>query len=141
MFQKYEDFETVALVGLALVFEVAERLRPARSHDRRRGLRLDIVALIVLLVAAGLARNGIVAAFQHLTRMMGEIPGRETIRGLPSAARVGLAMVSVDFTLYWIHRAMHAWGPLWRSHRWHHSPEELWWFSGFRTSAAQASGE
>jgi len=39
-----------------------------------------------------------------------------------------------DMVIYWIHRAQHAFGPLWHTHRWHHSTEQLYWFSGFRVS-------
>ena len=38
-----------------------------------------------------------------------------------------------DFGFYWGHRLMHLpW--MWRTHVWHHSPQELYWFSGMRTS-------
>jgi sterol desaturase/sphingolipid hydroxylase (fatty acid hydroxylase superfamily) len=48
--------------------------------------------------------------------------------------KIGLALVCADFTIYWIHRAQHKSDTLWRTHAWHHSIEQLYWFSGFRTS-------
>jgi len=45
-----------------------------------------------------------------------------------------MAIVVVDFIIYWIHRAQHHFDTLWRTHAWHHSIEQLYWFSGFRTS-------
>jgi len=40
----------------------------------------------------------------------------------------------VDFVIYWIHRAQHRYDFFWRTHAWHHSIEQMYWFSGFRTS-------
>jgi sterol desaturase/sphingolipid hydroxylase (fatty acid hydroxylase superfamily) len=58
----------------------------------------------------------------------------EELRALPAWAKIALAFVVVDFILYWIHRAQHRFECGWRTHRWHHSAQELYWFSGFRTS-------
>jgi sterol desaturase/sphingolipid hydroxylase (fatty acid hydroxylase superfamily) len=55
-------------------------------------------------------------------------------KGSPGAVRVVLAIFMVDFMIYWIHRAQHRFEALWRTHAWHHSIEQLYWFSGFRTS-------
>jgi sterol desaturase/sphingolipid hydroxylase (fatty acid hydroxylase superfamily) len=132
MFERFEDYETTALVALALCFEVAERLRPDRKIDKKVHIRLDVVALIVLFVAVGLSRKGLSIAFQPLTDAV--VPELEQIRKLPGVAKVLTSMVLVDFTIYWIHRAMHKWDFLWRTHEFHHSIENLWWFSGFRTS-------
>jgi sterol desaturase/sphingolipid hydroxylase (fatty acid hydroxylase superfamily) len=38
-------------------------------------------------------------------------------------------MVVVDFILYWIHRAQHRYELMWRTHAWHHTIEQLYWFS------------
>jgi sterol desaturase/sphingolipid hydroxylase (fatty acid hydroxylase superfamily) len=132
VFQRYEDYETAALVVLALSFEVAERLRPGWKIDKKAHLRLDVVAVIVLFVAVGLSRKGLAIAFQPLADAV--MPGLEQLRALPGVAKVLAAMVLADFTIYWIHRAMHKWELLWRTHEFHHSVENLWWFSGLRTS-------
>src|SRR5262249_33443893 len=132
MFERSEDYETAVLVVLALCFEAAERLRPDRRIDKKAHLRLDVLALIVLFVAVGLSRKGLSIAFQPIADAV--VPGIEQLRALPSVAKVLAAMVLADFTIYWIHRAMHKWDFLWRTHEFHHSVENLWWFSGFRTS-------
>jgi sterol desaturase/sphingolipid hydroxylase (fatty acid hydroxylase superfamily) len=44
------------------------------------------------------------------------------------AAWIGIpffAIVIDDFFFYWLHRAYHAWRPLWRFHRTHHAAREL----------------
>jgi sterol desaturase/sphingolipid hydroxylase (fatty acid hydroxylase superfamily) len=132
VFQRFEDYETTALVALALCFETAERLRPDRKIDKKVHLRLDVIALIVLFVAVGLSRKGLGLAFQPLAEAV--VPGLEQLRALPGVAKVVASLVLADFTTYWIHRAMHKWDVLWRTHEFHHSVENLWWFSGFRTS-------
>ena len=38
-----------------------------------------------------------------------------------------------DFLAYWSHWVRHT-PPLWPVHRWHHASENLYWFSGNRTS-------
>jgi sterol desaturase/sphingolipid hydroxylase (fatty acid hydroxylase superfamily) len=49
---------------------------------------------------------------------------------------VFLGILLADLALYWIHRLMHT-DELWRTHKWHHSIEHLYWFSGFRASFSQ----
>ncbi|MCY2961372.1 MAG: sterol desaturase family protein [Planctomycetota bacterium] len=120
-------------VALALVSELLERWRPARRVNRLRHIVTDlgsfgfavllnrsIDALLAPVVAAH-APDSVAAALSGL-------------RGLPTWAKIGLAVVIADFCLYWIHRAQHTWDWAWRTHAWHHSIEELYWFSGFRTS-------
>jgi sterol desaturase/sphingolipid hydroxylase (fatty acid hydroxylase superfamily) len=48
--------------------------------------------------------------------------------------KIVLALFLVDFLIYWIHRGQHRFNVLWRTHAWHHSIEQMYWFSGFRTS-------
>ncbi len=136
MFERCGDYETTALGVLAAAFEAAERLRPARALDRRRDLRLDVAAFAVLVAAGALSRQALLAVFAPLGRA--EVPGLDLVRAWPGPARLVLTMVLADFSLYWIHRAMHASDVLWRTHEWHHSAENLYWLSGFRTSALHA---
>jgi sterol desaturase/sphingolipid hydroxylase (fatty acid hydroxylase superfamily) len=56
------------------------------------------------------------------------------LQGLPTGGRIFLAILLVDFIIYWLHRAQHRFDRLRRTHAWHHSIEQLYWFSGFRTS-------
>lgn len=140
MFQRFEDFETLAFLVLALVFEAAERLRPQRSLERRRHLRHDLLAFVVLIIGVNASRFALRAGLGPLES------GLDTtfaslltwLRGLHPAPKIALGLVLIDLSLYWIHRAMHAFGPLWRTHAWHHSSQALYWFSGLRTSLGHA---
>lgn len=63
------------------------------------------------------------------------VPGIDT---LALALRILMYFIVADFLHYWIHRLMHR--PfLWRIHMWHHSPKQMSWLAGFRTSLLDAT--
>lgn len=127
-----ENLKTLALVAMAIGFEIAERVLPYQKIGRR-AVGLDVVAFVVL----ALALSGSGALLEPAWRLLerdGIRPFLETCRGLPSPVKVLAGLAVVDVSLYWIHRAMHRFDVLWRAHEWHHSSENLYWFSGFRTS-------
>lgn len=132
---RYGDIEFVGLLVWAVAFAVAERRWPAWPVDRRRQLRLDLLALVALVAAANVVRPGVTHAFDAVG-LRDAVGPLAVLRALPAPLKILVGFVVNDFFLYWIHRAMH--GPLWRTHRWHHSVEELYWFSGFRTSVLHA---
>lgn len=136
MFANYQDYETAAVVVLALGFDIAERWTPARRLDRLAHFRVDLLALVVLLVGVNASRAGLGALFS--ASGLDRLAALEHVRALPGAARIAIAVVVVDFILYWVHRAMHRFDLLWRTHKFHHSIENLYWFSGFRTSLLHA---
>lgn len=59
---------------------------------------------------------------------------RGLAQGWPLWAQVPLALLLVDFAQWWVHRALHAFGPLWSLHKVHHSIEdgEMDWVGSFR---------
>ena len=127
------DYEIAAFFGLVAIFEICERLWPARTVDRWRDLRLDVLsfgfALCVNRLCTYLIRNalgGVTPAF------LASPPGR--LQSLSSPVKIVMAIFLADFTIYWIHRAQHRYDVLWRTHAWHHSIEQMYWFAGFRTS-------
>lgn len=133
LYSKYEDYEFTALIAFALLFELWERRRAARALDRRASFRLDLLGLLAAVAAINASRFGLFAlahAVDADTRF-----AISAVRSLPGPAKVAIAIVVMDFTLYWIHRSMHRFDLLWRTHEWHHSIEQLYWFSGLRASA------
>ena len=64
------------------------------------------------------------------------LPLPQAVTHLPFAARVVLYYVMADFGLYWVHRLLHT-KPLWRTHKWHHSPTYMYWLAGIRGSLPQ----
>jgi sterol desaturase/sphingolipid hydroxylase (fatty acid hydroxylase superfamily) len=108
-----------------------ERRRPGLPVVRERDLKLNLLALFVVITAGESARvlsfavlHAVVPAF-FLTW--------DIFSGLPSFFKVLTAVILTDLSLYWVHRAMHK-KLLWKTHAFHHSIGQIWWLSGSRTS-------
>ncbi len=117
-------------------FMLAEWLVPAQYVNRRVHLALDVLGftagmLFILPVYALLREVTEMVAAMDWTTML------KSIQILPAWAKLALCALCIDFTGYWAHRAMHHFPCLWATHRWHHSIEQLYWFSGFRASFFQ----
>lgn len=128
-----DDYQIAAFFALIVLFEACERIWPARPIDRWKDLKLDVLsfafALTVNRVCTHLIRGfvgNVTPAFLQTT--VGYL------QHLPSAVRIVIALFVVDFLVYWIHRSQHRFTLMWRTHAWHHSIEEMYWFAGFRTS-------
>lgn len=127
--------ETIVGICLIFIFIAAEKRRPIADTNKRLHLRLDIIGFVAIFMFGRLSRYTLneigTTLSQFATEFLTAI--HQTYAYLPSFSRVVLAIIMVDFCLYWIHRFMHLkW--FWRFHVWHHSVEQLYWFSGFRAS-------
>jgi sterol desaturase/sphingolipid hydroxylase (fatty acid hydroxylase superfamily) len=125
-----ESYETITFFGLAALFEILERFRPAVKTDRWLHWKSDALSFTFAILMSRISKH-LVAGPTGPYALTWTF---ETLQHLPGAVRIFLAIVVADFILYWIHRAQHGFTPLWRTHAWHHSVQELYWFSGFRTS-------
>jgi sterol desaturase/sphingolipid hydroxylase (fatty acid hydroxylase superfamily) len=132
LYSQYTDYEFTALVAFAILFEVWERFRPSRNLDRRAWIRRDLLAIAVAVAAINVSRISLFAIFERSHAEEWHL--LDGLRALPGWVKVCIGIVFMDFTLYWLHRSMHRFDVLWRTHEWHHSPEALYWFSGLRTS-------
>jgi sterol desaturase/sphingolipid hydroxylase (fatty acid hydroxylase superfamily) len=128
-----QNIEIVAFLGLIALFEACERLWPAQVVDRRRDLRLDLLSFGCALAFNRLSTHAVDTLAAGLVPEV-LVPWRRALASLPALWRILMAIVLVDFLLYWIHRAQHRNALLWRTHAWHHSIEQMYWFAGFRTS-------
>ena len=128
-----ENIQTAAFFALVLVFEILERVRPEREVDRWKDLKIDVFSF-ALAVTMNRISHYSVTGFVNACAPAWMLGGWQTLQALPSTVRIVLAIFLVDFMIYWIHRAQHRFDALWRTHAWHHSIEQLYWFSGFRTS-------
>jgi sterol desaturase/sphingolipid hydroxylase (fatty acid hydroxylase superfamily) len=130
---KPEDFEIIAFFVMVGVFELFERLRPARKIDRWADLKIDLLSfsLAVLMNRVSTHIAGSLVKTITPAPVLGAL---HTLQALPGGLKMFLAVLVADFCIYWIHRAQHRTDILWRTHAWHHSVEHLYWFSGFRTS-------
>src|SRR6266516_2761277 len=128
-----ENIQTAAFFARVLVFEILERVRPEREVDRWKELKIDVFSFALAITMNRISHYS-VTGFVNACAPAWMLGGWHALQGLPGTARIVLAIFLVDFMIYWIHRAQHRFDPLWRTHAWHHSVEQLYWFSGFRTS-------
>jgi sterol desaturase/sphingolipid hydroxylase (fatty acid hydroxylase superfamily) len=131
------DWEVVTFFILVLAFALWERLRPARDVNRFAELKLDLLSFALAVLMARLSRRAVDTLVDAVSPGF-VLSSLETIRGWPGVVKIALALVVVDFIIYWIHRAQHRSEFMWRTHKWHHSIQEMYWFSGFRTSFAHS---
>jgi sterol desaturase/sphingolipid hydroxylase (fatty acid hydroxylase superfamily) len=128
-----EDYQVIAFFVLVAIFELCERLRPARKIDRWADLKIDVLSFSFAVLINRLCTNAINSAAVAIFPAK-VIVSLHTVQAWPGIVKMALAVVVADFCIYWIHRAQHHTDLLWRTHAWHHSTEYLYWFSGFRTS-------
>ncbi|TMP99435.1 MAG: sterol desaturase family protein [Verrucomicrobia bacterium] len=128
-----ENIQTGAFFALVLAFEILERARPAREVDRWKDLKIDAFSF-ALAIAMNRCSHYTVTGLVNAYAPAWLVGGWHGLQGLPGGVRIVTAIFLVDFMIYWIHRAQHEFDLLWRTHAWHHSIEQLYWFSGFRTS-------
>jgi sterol desaturase/sphingolipid hydroxylase (fatty acid hydroxylase superfamily) len=127
------DYEIAAFFVLVAIFEVCERTWPARAVDRWRDLRLDVLSFAFALGVNRICTYLIRSWVGDLTPApLGGVI--RVLQGWPSPLKIVVAIFVVDFIIYWLHRAQHRFELLWRTHAWHHSIEQMYWFAGFRTS-------
>jgi sterol desaturase/sphingolipid hydroxylase (fatty acid hydroxylase superfamily) len=128
-----QGYESFAFLGLSGLFEILERVRPAREVDRWRHLKTDVLSFALAILMNRVSSLSLIR-FINAWAPPWALGGWAALKGLPSAERIVIAVLLADFTIYWIHRSQHSFELMWRTHAWHHSTQELYWFSGFRTS-------
>jgi sterol desaturase/sphingolipid hydroxylase (fatty acid hydroxylase superfamily) len=131
------DLEIASFFLLVLVFELWERLRPARQVDRWVDLKIDLLSFALAVTVNRLSTQVINAGMAAISPDV-VVAWIRSVQALPGAVKLVMAIFVVDFIIYWIHRAQHHFDALWRTHAWHHSIEQMYWFAGFRTSFAHS---
>jgi len=128
------DFFALNLLLYAAVFVPLERMFPLRpdqpvfraawpvdlTYFFVNSLLIEVLTVLTLKPAAilfGWARIGAVTS---------------AVSALPLVIQVPALLLVADFTQYWVHRAFHTWGILWRFHAIHHSTERMDWLAGSR---------
>jgi sterol desaturase/sphingolipid hydroxylase (fatty acid hydroxylase superfamily) len=119
---------------LVITVVVLESAQPLKSKlQRLRHLQWDSLNFALALCLDLTVKGYIYQWYVHLSPMV----ATPDFSGLHWGIRVTLAVLLSDFLLYWFHRLSHRQQWLWHTHRWHHSVEELYWFSGLRSSAIE----
>lgn len=111
---------------------VVERRRPfdpawQQDHDDT-GTDALCLPLAAVPLAAGTALGGLVGSRIRLRLGLGRAPGM---------VAVPVALATYDLFHYAYHRTAHEWGPLWKLHAVHHSPERLYWLNATRFHAGE----
>jgi sterol desaturase/sphingolipid hydroxylase (fatty acid hydroxylase superfamily) len=122
----------ISYLGFGALCTLVELVRPARKLRYTRALPRDLVAFAVyqfaVVPAAAYACAPVVEfVLHHLSA---------TLAALWLAPRIVVYYLAADLGSYWMHRLMHT-RHLWRLHRWHHAPQQLYWLSGVRASLPQ----
>ncbi|MDH3420662.1 MAG: sterol desaturase family protein, partial [Gammaproteobacteria bacterium] len=115
--------EKASLILFVVLFAIWEARRPARP---RRGTlqALDLIAVVNVGLFSVACKWLLTPSVGFESAPLGE---------LPLAAKIVAALITIDFTLYWLHRGMH--NPLlWNTHRFHHSVKQMDWLKGIYTS-------
>jgi len=129
MLERWVAASLVLAVGIIVHF--AEDRKPLTSVNRRRHLLFDFLFIgAAVLLVAGITELFLTEAIQRPFEALGL---GALVTEVPMFARILFALIVGDLGYYIIHRSMHhPW--LWNAHRFHHSTQEIWWFSGQRTS-------
>lgn len=120
-------------IGFGVLCTIAELVRPARKLRYAKAVPLDLVALAVYQIVVVSVAAWVVEPVGGVVRY---------VPLLSALARVWLPLRVVGFFLladlgsYWMHRLMHT-RHVWRVHRWHHSPTQLYWLAGVRATIPQ----
>ena len=125
-------FSVVMVLLVGCPFFLFERRFAARPVVYRKVLARDFGAYLVgalLSIGAAAMLNFLIVEF-HVAELLQLVPP------VPPWTRIPLAVVGIDFGLYWMHRLIHT-AALWRLHRWHHVPRQMYWLAGMRTSMLQ----
>ena len=131
MMSEEQVYQLITLSIVVVFFDYLERRRPGFPVDRKRDLSLNAVAILVVILAGEVCKRVAMRGFDAVD--LGAALSRNPLPRLPGAAKIFLAIVLTDFSLYWVHRAMHR-PLLWKTHAFHHSIAEIWWLAGSRTS-------
>lgn len=127
--EPYPAVVPVVLVAAAAIVTTLERWWPhAREWQVDRGDRGTDIAHLLGNVAVSQLSIGAYAAVHALR---GDTPALWP-RTAPLALQILLATALVDLGLYFVHRASHGVGVLWKLHAIHHSSRRLYWVNGQR---------
>jgi sterol desaturase/sphingolipid hydroxylase (fatty acid hydroxylase superfamily) len=127
------SLETASFFLLVLACSLWEWRQPGWRIDRRADLGLNLVSFVIAVASALASREIITAAIGRCgwTELKAAL---HCLHDMPFAGKLIFGLLAIDFTIYWIHRAQHRFAVAWRTHRWHHSAEQMYWLAGFRTS-------
>jgi sterol desaturase/sphingolipid hydroxylase (fatty acid hydroxylase superfamily) len=130
---------TASAMGIGAAVGFVGLLFPQKKIAIRQRVFKDIWATLIGIALSLPAIMAIDYVEPRITSLIAPL-ARVLTAGLkdwPFFARFIAYFMLADFIGYCFHRALHT-RLLWRFHRWHHSPTELYWLSGMRGSVLHA---
>lgn len=127
---EHDLFFFLLFLARALAFTGLELIVPARNISYRSVFFYDLIGCTLV----GFVLVPAAQFLSHRIAIHAYVP--EVILALPVGIRFILYYVVGDFGAYWMHRLVHT-DPLWRIHKWHHSPTTMYWLAGYRASLPQ----
>jgi len=117
----------VASIGFYGLLWAIESRRPYREDWRPSGQEVgtDATFLLSVLAVQGAGMAVTAPVERRRTRTAG-------VDRLPLPVGVALALLTFDLGHSRLHHLGHRWGPAWRVHSVHHSPQRLYWFNATR---------
>ena len=123
----------IAFIVLFCVFTPMEKLFALRPQKvLRRGFGTDLVHFAVTNVLIGALFVVLLIPAIILVRHGVVLPTARVIHTEPLWLQTIEALLLVEVTHYWAHRATHRIGVLWRFHKMHHSIQQLDWLASAR---------
>ena len=116
----------VSVAFYGLLWAVESR-RPYREDWRpdRADVATDAAFLASVVAVQGVGMAVAAPVVRRVTRTAG-------VERLPTPVGVAAAVLAYDLVHSRLHQLGHQWGPAWRIHSVHHSPERLYWFNATR---------
>jgi sterol desaturase/sphingolipid hydroxylase (fatty acid hydroxylase superfamily) len=132
-----EFYSTIAIVGAAAFFVIAERIWPYTKGQKvlREGF-FDDLALYTIAQSYILG----IFIFTYVINFIDSSTGLSRLqlfRDVPIWIQLLFFLVTHDLYIYWMHRWQHSNKYLWRIHEAHHSPKKVDWLSGSRSHALE----
>lgn len=121
---------TVCLLFLGLEYFIPVRGYSFFSNHKKEDLFWFILHFLAYPLLMGLLSFNVGALVNTYAR---DLTSYTNLLSLPIIAQVAIFLLFIDFATYWLHRAFHSLGLLWKFHRLHHSSLELTALSAFRT--------
>lgn len=120
-------------IGFGLLCTIAELVRPAHRVRYAKAIVLDGVALAVYQIVVVQVAAWVTDPIYGFVRY---VPVASLLVSVWLPLRVVMFYLLADLGSYWMHRLMHT-RHVWRAHRWHHSPTQLYWLAGVRATIPQ----
>ena len=133
MDQNTKIYVSIFFIAMMIIFSILEKLLGDKRIDAKKELWVDLISFFAFHLFGFVLGLSLTKAI-----LKGDYQLLHQLHNLNSVVKVILSLMLNDFLLYWVHRLMHKTNFLWRAHLWHHSPSQLYWMSGFRTSLIHA---